>query len=152
MTQIKDRSDCAPRLGAEGGFTLVEILVVFVVLALLAAIAIPAFLGQSDKAGDASAKVAARTAATAAEVIATQNDGAYSGANGVTVDNLRLTESALNGADLTVVAVTDDQYTLTVTSPTGNDFTVERRADGTTELTCTWPDTGGCPVGGHWGG
>ncbi len=55
----------------ESGFTLVELLVVMLILGLLAAIAIPAFFNQRDKAKDADAKSAARTAETAMETFAT---------------------------------------------------------------------------------
>jgi type IV pilus assembly protein PilA len=136
---------------AESGFTLVEILVVMLVLALLAAVAIPAFLNQSDKARDANAKTAARTAETAAEVLATNNDGKYSGGGGVTVANLREQEQTLNGANLSVSAVSDDEYTVTVTSSTGNEFSITRKDDGTTDLTCDSAATAGCPSSGHWG-
>ena len=64
----------------ESGFTLVELLVVMLILGLLAAIAIPAFFNQRNKAKDASAKEAARTAETAIETFATDNGGSYAAA------------------------------------------------------------------------
>ena len=134
----------------ESGFTLVELLVVMLILGLLAAIAIPAFFNQRDKARDAQAKTYARTAETAAETIATDNDGAYNGAAGVTVANLQNVESTLNGATLSVSNVTADTYTVTATSDTGNTFSISRAANGTTSLTCTQGGTAGCPTGGNW--
>jgi len=151
----------------ESGFTLVELLVVMLILGLLAAIAIPAFFNQRDKAKDADAKAAVRTAETAMETFNTDNNGEYVWATDGTghaagdqpsaadLSNIEPTLADSPGASLAVsqagTEALADAYEVTVTSTTGNDFNIIRHDDGTTELTCTDPGNAGCPEGGAWG-
>ena len=61
----------------EEGFTLIELLVVILIIAILAAIAIPVFLNQRNKGYVSQAESALRNAATNMESYATGNNGTY---------------------------------------------------------------------------
>jgi type IV pilus assembly protein PilA len=142
------------RAGSEKGFTLVELLVVMLILGILAAIAIPSFFNQRDKATDASAKSMARTSETAMETYATENGGVYNGTPAPSGTVLHDIEPTIVAADVAVTGVTADSYTVTATSGTDNTFSISRETDGTTTFDCTQADTtkpGGCPDDGQWG-
>jgi type IV pilus assembly protein PilA len=137
------------RSADESGFTLVELLVVMLIIGILAAIAIPSFFAQRDKARDADAKSQARTAQTAIETYATENNGNYGGADAAALDAI---ETTLDVANLAVTVPSTDPaglYQVSSTQPdTGNVFHITRLANGDTSLTCDG-DGGGCN-GGSW--
>jgi prepilin-type N-terminal cleavage/methylation domain-containing protein len=139
----------------DSGFTLVELLVVMLILGLLAAIAIPSFFNQRDKAKDADAKEAVRTAQTAVETWATDHDGKYNGdgtaAQTPDAADLKTIEPSLNNANISNVTTGATSYSVTVTSDVaGQTFTISRADTGILDSECTVHEKGGCPSDGNW--
>jgi type IV pilus assembly protein PilA len=138
------------RMNDERGFTLIELLVVILIIGILAAIAIPSFLSQKDKAGDASAKSYARNMQTAQETYFTDNNR-YA----VALSDLQTIEPALNdvpntGSQPRVVAADATSFTIEATSKAGVTFRIERRSTGEITRTCTPRSRGGCNADGLW--
>jgi type IV pilus assembly protein PilA len=135
----------------EKGFTLIELLVVILIIGILAAIAIPSFLGQRDKANDSKAKAEVRTAQTALETYYTDGQ-TYVGAD---LAALQVIEPSLGTDANTPVSeptVAASTYSVTATSKTGGTFTITRTAGGATTRTCgpaARASKGGCK-GGVW--
>jgi type IV pilus assembly protein PilA len=145
LQKLRERSQ------SESGFTLVELLVVMLIIGLLAAIAIPAFFNQRDKARDASAKESVRTAQTSMETYSTDNNGSYVGADLADLQAIEPTVSGtttITGFDGTG-APTGTAYRVRVTSSTGNTFGIARNG-GTLQYPCATASQGGCPPGGTW--
>jgi prepilin-type N-terminal cleavage/methylation domain-containing protein len=137
---------------SEHGFTLVELLAAMLILGILAAIAVPAFFSQRDKARDAEAKVQVQTAETAIEVYASDRNGSYTGA---TVSALQQIEPVLRdvpAGDLTVqVMGASGKYRVAVLAPTGNEYSIRREADDSLSYPCDTAGKLGCPASGAWG-
>jgi type IV pilus assembly protein PilA len=132
----------------EGGFTLIELLVVILIIGILAAIALPAFLGQRSKGQDADAKSAARNLVSAVESFYATNQ-TYANANS---DN-DIKQSGVWGTgngQASVTASDGTGYTIIGNSASGNKFTIAK-SGATVNRLCSTSGSGACP-GGTGGG
>jgi type IV pilus assembly protein PilA len=129
------------------GFSLIELLVVILIIGVLAAIALPAFLGQRSKGQDSSAKSAARNLVSSMESYYVTGK-TYVGAAS---DN-DITSSGVFGTgdgQASIADATENGYTVIGRSESGNRFTIEKTSSGI-DRSCTTTDSGGCPSSGNW--
>jgi type IV pilus assembly protein PilA len=111
------------RIQDDKGFTLIELMVVVLIIAILIAIAIPTFLGLRERAQDRAAQAELRDGLTAAKAFYT-DDESY---DGFTDDTAEEIEPSLNwaGGEPAIETAEDDEVRLTRASESETVFCIE---------------------------
>jgi type IV pilus assembly protein PilA len=131
------------------GFTLIELLVVILIIGILAAIALPAFLGQQAKGQDSEAKSNVRNLVSHMESCFTTNES-YADCDATNSDiassGIELGEGE---GQVAISNLGDGTYTLTTLSKSGETFTYDKDTAETPAVDKTCTGDHGCN-GGNW--
>lgn len=131
------------------GFTLIELLVVILIIGVLAAIAIPAFLSQTGKASDSAAKTQVGTLQTTIQVYAAER-GSYAGGTLAELQKIEPTLRDTSTATAAVPKAEAETYELSSTARgTGTGYKLKNEK-GIITRACTAPGKGGCSALGTW--
>jgi type IV pilus assembly protein PilA len=142
-------SPISPNAAAHEGYSLMELLVTMLIIGVLAAIALPMFLGQKHKSHDAVAKQDARNVVSVLEECFSEKDDYRSCTSSSDLRGAGVSIGSAVG-QVQVAASTARDYVVTAHSRSGNDFMLARIADDGQARTCTPSGRGGCSASGDW--
>ncbi|HTB69640.1 MAG TPA: type II secretion system protein [Solirubrobacteraceae bacterium] len=151
LIRFKSESGALIRLKSQSGFTLIELLVVILIIGILAAVAIPAFLSQTTKANDAAAKTQVGTLQTTMKMYALENSGSYEGA---TLAKLQAIEPTLKDKSTAIAkepaSLTSTNFTIESEAVGSKDVYKLKSENGEVKRECSPSGKGGCNASGNW--